>query len=88
MRALEHGAARIVVDLTSVSFVDSSTVAVFVRVLRCLRPSGGRLFLAGATPFVLRIFGLAGVERLFELFPSRDAALSAAGLAMRETVPA
>jgi anti-sigma B factor antagonist len=77
--ALRDGARKLVVDLTAVSFIDSSGLSALLTASARARERGGALALVideGEPP---SIFRFRGVDRLLRLYPSRAAAL--AGLA-------
>lgn len=59
--ALETGCDNVVLDLTDVSYADSSALGLLVWLDHRLRPLGGRLVLAGATEDVARILELSGL---------------------------
>ena len=64
-RLVSEGARRIVVDLTDVSFVDSTALSVLVSALKRLRQADGDLELASPNPSVRRVFEITGLTRLF-----------------------
>jgi len=59
--ALDVSCDNVVLDLTAVTYADSSALGLLVWLDHKLRPSGGRLVLAGATPDVARILELSGL---------------------------
>lgn len=59
--ALDVGCANVVLDLSDVVYADSSALGLLVWLDHRLRPSGGRLVLAGATPDITRILELSGL---------------------------
>jgi anti-anti-sigma factor len=67
---------RIVVDLSAVTFCDSSGLAVLIGVGRRAWLLGGWLRLAAPAPPVTAILRLTGLDLQFELFESVQAALS------------
>lgn len=71
--------ARIIVDLSGVSYMDSSGIATLVEALRATRKAAGRLVLAGLTDRVREVLELARLETEFELSPDVPAALESAG---------
>jgi anti-sigma B factor antagonist len=78
-RLLEDVATkRLVVDLTAVTFLDSSALGVLVGALRRLRERGGELHVVQPRPTVKRIFELTALDSVFTLHGGRDEALAAA----------
>ena len=69
---------RLVVDLTAVTFLDSSALGVLVGALRRLRERGGELHVVQPRPMVRRIFELTALDAIFTLHGARDEALAAA----------
>ena len=72
---------RLVVDLTAVTFLDSSALGALVGALRRLRERHGELYVVQPRPTVLRIFEVTGLDSVFTLQATRDDALAAAGAA-------
>jgi anti-sigma B factor antagonist len=78
-RLLEDASTRrLVVDLTAVTFLDSSALGVLVGALRRLRERGGELHLVQPRPTVRRIFEVTALDAVFTLHEARDEALAAA----------
>lgn len=65
---VNSGARMVVVDLTSVGFLDSSGLGALVVAHKDLRERGGWLRLAGIRPPVRRVFSLTSVDRVIEIF--------------------
>jgi len=73
--ALGMGYSQIVVDLSPVTFIDSTALGVLVGVHRSL-DVGGRIAIACSHADVLNIFKLSGLDGMFELFSTFDDALA------------
>ncbi len=67
---------RVILDLTSVEFIDSSGLGAIVASMKQLG-DGRRLDLAGLQPVVEKVFRLTRVDSVFLLFGSLDAATRA-----------
>lgn len=67
--------ARVVVDLTGVAFMDSSGLGALVSGWQLTREAGD-FRIAGANPVVQRVLSITGMEDVFALYPSVDAALA------------
>ncbi|WP_406099956.1 STAS domain-containing protein [Streptomyces sp. NBC_01013] len=65
--AAADGAAPVVVDLSDVSFADSTTVNVLLQGQTLLGP---RLRLAAPSPFVQRLIGVLGLDSVLPVFPT------------------
>ena len=70
--ALHHVSKRLVLDITDVTFMDSTGLKVLVSVERRAQLAGGSFVLVGATPTVLRILTLTGLDQVFTLYGSLE----------------
>lgn len=68
---------RLVIDLSRVTYIDSSGLAVLIRAVQDVETYGGRLMIAGAKENVRSIIESAGLSSFFLTFPHVDAALAA-----------
>jgi anti-anti-sigma factor len=68
---------RTVVDLSGVTFMDSSGINVFVAAHRALGDARGWLRIAGARQSVLRILQLVGLDDVIACHPTVEQALTA-----------
>ena len=73
--ALDEGAQNLVVDLTDVTFIDSSGLSSLLTASARARDGGGTVALVLAQGEPPSIFRFRGVDRLLSLHPSREAAL-------------
>jgi anti-sigma B factor antagonist len=73
--SLETDRTRMVVDLSFVTFMDSTTLGVLVGVVRRL-DAEDRLAIVCVRPNVLKIFEFAGLDGAFAIFPTLDEALA------------
>jgi anti-sigma B factor antagonist len=73
--ALEEGHSQLVVDLTRATFMDSTALGVLVGVDRGL-DAGATLAIVCASSSLLKIFELSGMDGVFAIFPTLDAALA------------
>lgn len=67
--------STVVVDLTEVSFIDSSGLGALVAVLKSLH--GGDLVLCGLSGAVANMFKLTRMDKVFRIFPTADDAVQA-----------
>jgi anti-sigma B factor antagonist len=75
----DEGATLVVVDLSAVTFLDSSALGALVGTLRRLRERGGRLRIVSPHSPAARIFEVTGLDAAFDLYSDRAAALTATG---------
>jgi anti-sigma B factor antagonist len=71
---LGAGRERLLVDLSAVGFIDSTGMGVLVGVRHGMSEDGV-LAIIGASPAILKLLEVTGLERTFELFPTLEAAL-------------
>jgi anti-anti-sigma factor len=76
LHLLRPASSRLVMDLSLVSHVDAGGIAFLVGTGRRARLLGGSLRLAGVRPAVGRALRVAGLDRLFEIFPTVQLAVS------------
>src|SRR4051794_28399802 len=69
--------ARLVVDLSRVTYIDSSGLAVLIEGMQNMEGYGGKLVLAGLQENVRPIFEIARLDQVFIIFPDVKAALAA-----------
>jgi anti-sigma B factor antagonist len=73
--ALDAGATQLVLDLSRVTFIDSTAIGVLIGVNRSLEV-GSRLAIASLQPQVMRIFEVSGMGDVFAIFAKVDDALA------------
>jgi anti-anti-sigma factor len=76
LTALNAGAAALVVDMTSTTFLDSAGVTALVRAARRATATDATLRLAVTAPSVLRVLNLVGIDRLISVYPGLPGALA------------
>jgi anti-sigma B factor antagonist len=75
LRALESdGTATVVVDLSKVSFLDSTALGVLVASFKRLREGGGTLRIVATEPRILRVFEITDLDRVLSIYPTPEAA--------------
>lgn len=83
-QAIDHlivsGHRRLVLDLTEVSFIDSTGLGVVVGRLKGLRREGGSLVVAASHERVLRVLTITGLDTVLVVEPDVERALAAAGV--------
>ncbi|WP_433248234.1 STAS domain-containing protein [Streptosporangium sp. CA-135522] len=70
--------AVLIMDLSEVTFCDSTGLAVLIATLRRSRERGARLMLAGITGMLVRLLALTGLRDAFAIYPDVTEALRAA----------
>jgi anti-sigma B factor antagonist len=72
---LSHRA--VIVDLSALSFIDSSGIAVLIKAFRAAEGNGRMHTVIASGSQVERVLRLAGIDRALPLFVDREAALEA-----------
>jgi len=74
---ISAGHDDLVVDLGGVSFMASTGLGVLVGRLKLVRAANGTLRLVCSSERILSVFSITGLDKVFQIFPSVDDALSA-----------
>ena len=77
MAPIGDDVARVVVDLTGATFIDSSSLGVLIGAHRRLRGRGGRLMVACDHPGILKTFRVTGLDGVFTIAPTVEEAIAA-----------
>ena len=78
VNSIEGGAHRVIVDLTKVTFIDSTALGVLVSGAKRVRPRNGNLDIVCSDENIIRIFEITGLDRIFGIYSSRGEAVKAA----------
>jgi anti-sigma B factor antagonist len=73
--ARSGGASIVVVDLSAVSFIDSTALAMLVERKKRLGADGGEVIIVADGQPVLRAFEVTGLDRVFRIYREVDEAL-------------
>lgn len=66
----------IVIDLSGVTYMDSSGIATMIEGLQWSKREGRRFVLAGLTPMVMDVFVLTNLKDVFEFFTDSQSAFN------------
>ncbi|WP_027184156.1 STAS domain-containing protein [Desulfovibrio inopinatus] len=75
VQCVKNGMNKIVMDLSNVIFVDSAGLGILVSSLRQLANSGGDMKICGLRKEVRALFELTRLDRVFDIYQERDAAV-------------
>jgi anti-sigma B factor antagonist len=78
LEATSNGASRAIIDLSQCGFLDSSALHLLLATKQRLGARAGKLALVIADDALLLPFRVTGLDRLFAIHPTREAALPAA----------
>jgi anti-sigma B factor antagonist len=73
---LADGRTRLVVDLSEVSFLDSTGLGVLVKGLKGAREAGGTLHLVVTSERIRKIFDITGLDAAMPLFDTAEDAVA------------
>jgi len=74
--AIAAGARRVVIDMTSVEFIDSTGLSVLLNGLRRVTRADGKLALVVTNPTVLRLFEITKLDSTFDIQSTCEAAVA------------
>lgn len=77
LKACTAGAAPVVLDLSSVSYISSIGLRVLMLAARQVAAQKGKLAIACLTPMVLEVFEISRLNLVFQVFDSANAAAEA-----------
>ena len=80
LEVIEQGGKDVVVDLSNTTFIDSTTLGVLVGGVKRLRTNDGRLSLVCSDRNITKIFEITGLDKVFEIYATRDNAISSLGV--------
>ena len=75
-RILSAKTPKIIVNLSKVTYVDSSGLATLVEILKNMRSYGGRLRLTNLSSKIKSLFEITKLEKLFEIMADEEEAIS------------
>ena len=79
------GEHEVIVDLSDLTFIDSSGISVLVGAARATAAEQGTLVVAAPTPHVQRVFDIVNLSELVAIEPSLESALQRVGWRREQT---
>jgi anti-anti-sigma factor len=74
--AATAGKAKMVLDMTEVTYISSAALRTLADVLTKNKKAGGDLKLVGLSPRLVRVFRIIGFDKYFSVFDTVEAALT------------
>jgi anti-sigma B factor antagonist len=74
---VSEGNSDVIIDLSGVTFMDSSGFGTLLGATRRLRPGGGGLHLAGANSTIQRMLRLTRLDTIMQVYETREDAVRA-----------
>jgi anti-sigma B factor antagonist len=71
---IEAKRPKVIVDLSAVSYIDSSGLATFIEAMQGISAYGGSFAICGLQDNVQHIFSIARLDQVFRIFRDRAAA--------------
>lgn len=75
--AMQDEPAKLLIDLSKVTYIDSSGLAVLIEGMRQVEAYGGKLYLIALQETTKLIFQTSGLDQAFRIFPDAASALAA-----------
>ena len=75
MQRIESGATEILIDLSKVSYIDSSGISILLNILQAVRKNSGDVRLVGLSDRINGIFRNIGLHHVFRSYKTVDEGL-------------
>jgi anti-anti-sigma factor len=75
-KLIAEGARKVVCDFSQTEYLASAGLRVLITATRNLQRVGGKLVLCSIKPYVLEVFDISGLKKIFKMYDSADAALT------------
>lgn len=75
-RQIGAGNARLVIDLSEVNYISSAGLVALQTITGRAAAAGGRMVLCGLNAQVMKVFEIAGFERMLAIAPDRASAIA------------
>jgi len=76
-QVIEGGTKKLLIDLQSVSYIDSASIGCLMDIHRLLQDKAGAVILSGLQPRVETMISMTGVHKIIEIHREEAAALDA-----------
>ena len=73
---VDDGVVNVVIDLSQVSFIDSTALGVIISGVKRLHERDGRLRIVAASRPVVRILDITGLDKVLTIFDTSEAAFA------------
>jgi anti-sigma B factor antagonist len=80
---VDRGRVKVVLEMSGVSYIDSSGIGMIAGKLKTIRERGGDMKLAGLSTRGQRVFGMAKLLLMFEIFDAEAEAVRSFGFMVR-----
>lgn len=76
---IARGTNNVLIDMSGVDYLDSSTISVLLAERERLKSSGGRLKLLGLQESPRKVFEIAKIDTIFDIYDNEEEALKSFG---------
>ncbi len=73
---IDEGQRRLLLDFGDLAYISSAGLRIVLLAAKKMKTAGGRLALCSLNPQIAEVFEISGFNRIIDIHPSRDAALS------------
>ncbi len=74
-KLIAEGARKVICDFSQTEYLASAGLRVLITASKNLQKAGGKLALSAIKPYVLEVFDISGLNKIFKIYDSTDAAL-------------
>lgn len=74
-RLINEGSRKIICDFSQTEYLASAGLRVLINASKSLNRAGGKLVLCSIKPYVLEVFEISGLNKIFKIYGSADAAM-------------
>jgi anti-anti-sigma factor len=74
-RLITEGARKMICDFGETEYLASAGLRVLITASKSLNRAGGKLLLCSVKPYVQEVFEISGLNKIFKMYGSADAAL-------------
>lgn len=85
--AIEEGKPGIIINMSQVTYMDSSGFGTLLSATKRLRPISGALFLSNCNEAITRMLQITRLNTIFGIYDTEDEAVAAAQAASAQPVP-
>jgi anti-anti-sigma factor len=75
-RLITGSARKVICDFTQTEYLASAGLRVLITASKSLNRAGGKLVLCSIKPYVLEVFEISGLNKIFKIYGSSDAAIA------------
>ncbi len=72
---IADGARKVVCDFSQTDYLASAGLRVLITASKSLQRAGGKMVLCSIKPYVLEVFEISGLNKIFKMYGSAEAAL-------------